>query len=46
VVYDAHTTLKGVMEKEDQGNWEFVVPQKLHRQPVHKKTPGRMSIVK
>lgn len=29
VVYDAHTTLKGVMEKEDQGNWEFVVPQKL-----------------
>ena len=28
-VYDAHTTLKGVMEKEDQGNWEFVVPQKL-----------------
>ena len=29
VVYDAHTTLKGVMEKEDLGNWEFVVPQKL-----------------
>lgn len=29
VVYDAHTTLKGVMEKEDPGNWEFVVPQKL-----------------
>ena len=27
VVYDAHTTLKGVMEKEDPGNWEFVVPQ-------------------
>ena len=29
VVYDAHTTLKGVMKKEDPGNWEFVVPQKL-----------------
>lgn len=29
VVYDAHTTLKGVMEKEDPDNWEFVVPQKL-----------------
>ena len=29
VVYDAHTTLKGVMEKEDPSNWEFVVPQKL-----------------
>lgn len=29
VVYDAHTTLKGVMEKENPGNWEFVVPQKL-----------------
>ena len=29
VVYDAHTTLKGVMEKEDPENWEFVVPDKL-----------------
>ena len=29
VVYEAHTTLKGVMEKEDPENWEFVVPQKL-----------------
>lgn len=28
-IYDAHTTLKGVMEKEDPTNWEFVVPQKL-----------------
>lgn len=28
-VYNTHTTLKGVMEKEDQENWEFVVPQKL-----------------
>ena len=29
VVYDARTTLKGVMEKEDPENWEFVVPDKL-----------------
>ncbi|MBR8705225.1 S46 family peptidase [Bacteroides pyogenes] len=29
MVYEAHTTLKGVMEKEDPDNWEFVVPQKL-----------------
>jgi hypothetical protein len=29
VYYDYHTTLKGVMEKEDPNNWEFVVPEKL-----------------
>ena len=29
VVYNTYTTLKGVMEKEDPENWEFVVPQKL-----------------
>ena len=29
VVYDAHTTLTGVMEKEDPNNWEFVVPKRL-----------------
>ncbi len=29
VSYDYYTTLKGVMEKEDPTNWEFVVPQKL-----------------
>ncbi len=29
VHYDYKTTLKGVMEKEDPDNWEFVVPQKL-----------------
>jgi hypothetical protein len=29
VHYDYITTLKGVMEKEDPDNWEFVVPQKL-----------------
>ena len=27
--YEARTTLRGVMEKEDPGNWEFVVPQRL-----------------
>jgi hypothetical protein len=29
VHYRYYTTLKGVMEKEDPGNWEFVVPEKL-----------------
>ena len=29
VHYDYVTTLKGVMEKEDPSNWEFVVPEKL-----------------
>ena len=29
VRYDYYTTLKGVMEKEDPDNWEFVVPAKL-----------------
>jgi len=29
VQYDYVTTLKGVMEKEDPDNWEFVVPDKL-----------------
>ncbi|MBI9055014.1 MAG: S46 family peptidase [Bacteroidales bacterium] len=29
VHYDYITTLKGVMEKEDADNWEFVVPAKL-----------------
>ncbi|MCD4679084.1 MAG: S46 family peptidase [Bacteroidales bacterium] len=27
--FDYVTTLKGVMEKEDPGNWEFTVPEKL-----------------
>ena len=27
--YHYYTTLKGVMEKEDPNNWEFVVPEKL-----------------
>jgi hypothetical protein len=29
VFYDYRTTLKGVMEKEDPDNWEFLVPEKL-----------------
>jgi hypothetical protein len=29
VHYNYVTTLKGVMEKEDPNNWEFVVPEKL-----------------
>ena len=29
VHYNYFTTLKGVMEKEDPNNWEFVVPEKL-----------------
>ena len=29
VIYRHYTTLKGVMEKENPDNWEFVVPDKL-----------------
>ncbi len=29
VVYKHYTTMKGIMEKEDPDNWEFVVPAKL-----------------
>ncbi|MCD4682686.1 MAG: S46 family peptidase, partial [Bacteroidales bacterium] len=29
VHFNYYTTLKGVMEKEDPDNWEFVVPEKL-----------------
>ncbi len=29
MVYESFTTLKGVMQKEDPNNWEFVVPAKL-----------------
>ncbi|MCD7901759.1 MAG: S46 family peptidase, partial [Bacteroides sp.] len=28
-IYEYYTTLKGVMEKENPENWEFVVPEKL-----------------
>jgi hypothetical protein len=30
VYYNYYTTLKGVMEKEEPGNWEFTVPEKLN----------------
>ncbi len=29
ISFNYYTTLKGVMEKEDPNNWEFVVPEKL-----------------
>lgn len=29
VYYNYYTTMKGIMEKEDPDNWEFVVPEKL-----------------
>ena len=29
VIYQYYTTMRGVMEKEDPDNWEFVVPDKL-----------------
>jgi hypothetical protein len=29
VHYNYYTTMKGIMEKEDPNNWEFVVPEKL-----------------
>ncbi len=40
VVYEYATTLRGVMEKEDPDNWEFVVPEKL-KQLYRAKDYGR-----
>ncbi|HDR90066.1 MAG TPA: S46 family peptidase [Bacteroidetes bacterium] len=40
VYYEHYTTLKGVMEKEDPDNWEFVVPEKL-KELYRKKDFGR-----
>ncbi|MCP9611131.1 S46 family peptidase [Coprobacter tertius] len=31
IIDNYYTTLKGVMEKEDPNNWEFVVPEKLKK---------------
>lgn len=42
-VYNYYTTLKGVMEKEDPDNWEFVVPAKL-KQLYNKKDFGRYAM--
>lgn len=43
VVYDYYTTLRGVMEKEDPDNWEFVVPAKL-KQLFQAKDYGRYTM--
>lgn len=43
VVYDYYTTLKGVMEKEDPDNYEFVVPEKL-KQLYQNKEFGRYAL--
>ena len=42
-VYNYYTTLKGVMQKEDPGNWEFVVPTKL-KQLYQAKDFGRYAM--
>lgn len=42
-VYNYYTTLKGVMEKEDPDNWEFVVPAKL-KQLYQAKDFGRYTM--
>ena len=41
--YEYYTTLKGVMEKEDPDNWEFVVPEKL-KQLYRTKNYGRYAL--
>ena len=43
-VYNYYTTLKGVMQKEDPDNWEFVVPQKL-KQLYHAKDFGQGQLI-
>lgn len=43
VKYDYYTTLRGVMEKEDPNNWEFVVPAKL-KQLYEAKDFGRYAM--
>ena len=43
VVYESYTTLKGVMEKEDPNNWEFVVPAKL-KELYNAKDYGRYAL--
>lgn len=43
VEYGCYTTLKGVMEKEDPNNWEFVVPAKL-KQLYQAKDFGRYAM--
>ena len=43
VVYNYYTTLKGVMEKEDPNNYEFVVPARL-KQLYEQKDFGRYAL--
>jgi hypothetical protein len=43
VVYDYYTTLKGVMEKENPDNPEFIVPQRL-KELYEKKDYGEYAI--
>lgn len=43
IVNEYYTTLKGVMEKEDPSNWEFVVPEKL-KQLYRQKDFGRYAM--
>ena len=43
VLYEHVTTLKGVMEKEDPNNWEFVVPAKL-KELYQKKDYGQYAM--
>ncbi len=41
--FNYYTTLKGVMEKEDPNNWEFVVPEKL-KELYNNKDYGRYAL--
>jgi hypothetical protein len=43
VHYNYFTTMKGIMEKEDSTNWEFVVPEKL-KELYEKKDFGRYGV--
>ncbi len=43
VHYNYITTLKGIMEKEDPNNWEFVVPEKL-KELYNKKDYGQYAL--
>lgn len=43
VYYAPQTTVEGIMEKEDPGNWEFVVPEKL-KELYNKSDYGRYAL--
>ncbi|MDY0102203.1 MAG: S46 family peptidase [Lentimicrobium sp.] len=43
VHYNHYTTMKGIMEKEDPSNWEFVVPARL-KELYEKKDFGRYAM--